>query len=382
MIFCWSIVLICHIWAKNYAGLLVLRFILGMFEASISPSIMAIVSMFYKRSEQPTRMCIFLAFNGMATMVGALLGYGLGHAHGTALKSWQLIFMVIGLMNFVWCFIFLWAMPDSPMNARFLSHKQKVIAVHRVSENMIGVKTKDFKPHQAIEALLDIKAISCALIGLACGVINGGVSNFASALIKGFGFSGIYATLLQLPTGAFEFVLVPICGLAAGYFRDSRCIILALICLPPLGGLLGIRLTSLDHRWTLVGCTWLQFLIGAPVILCWNLLTTNIAGHTKRTIANAMWFTFYAGGNIAGANIFFAKEAPRYFSALTGLIVCYCGIVVVVLALRQYMWWENRRRDKRLGGGLASTEGADAEGILEGFTDQTDKANLHFRYGL
>jgi hypothetical protein len=382
MIFFWSIILICHIAAKNYAGILVLRFILGMFEAGISPAIMAIVSMFYKRSEQPTRMCIFLAFNGMATMVGALLGYGLGHATDTALKPWKLIFLVIGLLNFVWSLVFLWFVPDSPMNAKFLTHKQKVIAIHRVSENMMGVKNTKFKWNQALEAGLDVKVISMALIGLACGVINGGVSNFSSSLIKGFGFSGINATLLQLPTGAFEFFLVPICGLAAGYFRDSRCIILAIICLPPLGGLLGIRLTSLDHRWTLVGCTWLQYLIGAPVILCWNLLTTNIAGHTKRSFANGTWFCFYAGGNIAGANIFFTREAPRYFSALTGLITCYCGLVVVSLALRQYMWWENRRRDKVIGAGLRTAEGADAEGILEGFTDQTDKTNLHFRYAL
>jgi len=382
MILCWSIILICHIWAKNYAGILVLRFILGMFEAGISPAIMAIVSMFYKRSEQPTRMCVFLAFNGMATMVGALLGYGLGHASETKLKPWQLIFMVIGLLNFAWCFVFLWFIPDSPMNAKFLSHKQKVIAIHRVSENMIGVKTTTFKWNQALEAVLDIKVIAMALIGLACGVINGGVSNFQSSLIKGYGFTGINTTLLQLPTGAFEFFLVPICGLAAGYFRDSRCIILAIICLPPLGGLLGIRLTSLDHRWSLVGCTWLQYLIGAPVILCWNLLTTNIAGHTKRSIANAMWFCFYAGGNIAGANIFFTREAPRYLSALTGLITCYVGLIVVAIVLRQYMWWENRRRDKLVGTGLRTAEGADAEGILEGFTDQTDKSNLHFRYGL
>jgi len=381
-IFIWSIILICHIWSKNYAGLLTLRFILGMFEAGISPSIMAIVSMFYKRSEQPTRMCIFLAFNGMATMIGALLGYGLGHASEKHLKAWQLIFLVIGLMNFAWSFVFLWFVPDSPMTARFLTHKQKVIAVHRVSENMIGVKTTTFKWSQGLEALLDIKVLSIAFIGLGCGVINGGVSNFASSLIKGFGFTGINTTLLQLPTGAFEFVLVPLCGLAVGYFRDSRCIVLAIICLPPLGGLLGIRLTSLDHRWTLVGCTWLQYLIGAPVILCWNLLTTNIAGHTKRSCANAMWFCFYAGGNIAGANIFFAKEAPRYLSALTGLIACYCGMVVIALLLRQYMWLENKRRDKLLGSGLRTSEGADAEGIMEGFTDKTDKSNLHFRYGL
>ena len=376
MILIWSLLLCCHVAAKNYAGMLALRFLLGMFEASISPAIMNIVSMFYTREEQPLRMCVFLAFNGMATMIGALLGYGLGFANSDKITTWQLIFLVIGLINFVWSFVFLWIMPDSPSSAKFLTHKQRIVAIDRIAGNMIGVKTKQFQTRQIWEACLDVKVHCLVLIAMGCGVVNGGVSNFASSLIKGYGFSGIYATLLQLPTGAFEFFLVPICGLAAGYFKDTRCIILALICLPPLGGLLGIRLTSLSHRWSLVGCTWLQYLVGAPVILSWNLLTTNIAGHTKRSTANGLWFVFYAAGNIAGANIFFAREKPRYFSALTGLITCYCGMIVVALFLRQWMIWENRKRDRLYG------EGEDEQAVEDGFKDQTDKEAKHFRYAL
>lgn len=376
MILLWSVLLCCHVAAKNYAGILALRFLLGMFEASISPAIMNIVSMFYTRSEQPLRMCVFLAFNGMATMVGALLGYGLGHAHSPNIKTWQLIFLVIGLLNFVWAWVWLFVMPDSPASAKFLTHKQRIVAVDRIASNMIGVKTKQFDAKQALEALLDVKVLILALIGLCCGVINGGVSNFASSLIRGFGFSGIYATLLQLPTGAIEFVVVPLCGLAAGYFRNTRCAILAFICLPPLAGLLGIRLTPLSKRWSLVGCTWLQYIVGAPVILSWNLLTTNIAGHTKRSTANGLWFLFYAAGNIAGANIFFAREAPRYFSALTGLIVCYCAMVVLAALLAGWMWADNKRRDRKYG------VGEDERAVEDGFRNQTDGEAKHFRYAL
>ncbi|KAF1969488.1 allantoin permease [Bimuria novae-zelandiae CBS 107.79] len=376
MILIWSVLLMCHVAAKNYAGMLVLRFLLGMFEASISPAIMNIVSMFYTRDEQPLRMCVFLAFNGMATMVGALLGYGLGHAHNGALKAWQLIFLVIGVINFVWAWVFLWVMPDSPSTAKFLSHKQRIVAIDRIASNMIGVKTKQFQWHQAIEAVLDVKVHCLVLIALCCGVINGGVSNFASSLIKGYGFNGIYTTLLQLPTGAFEFFLVPLVGVAASYIKNTRCALLALISLPPLGGLLGIRLTPLDKRWTLVGCTWLQYLIGGPVILSWNLLTTNIAGHTKRSTANGLWFVFYAAGNIAGANIFFAREAPRYFSAMTGLITCYAGIIVVGGFLAGWMAVKNKRRDRKWGKG----EGEIA--VVEGFEDRTDGVAKHFRYAL
>ena len=79
---------------------------------------------------------------------------------------------------------------------------------------------------------------------------------------------------------------------------------------------------------------------------------------------------------------FFANEAPRYYSALTGLIAFYCGMIAVLLLLRQYMRWENRRRDKLIGSGFRTSEGADVKGILEGFGDKTDLSNLHFRYGL
>ena len=61
------------------------------------------------------------------------------------------------------------------------------------------------------------------------------------------------------------------------------------------------------------------------MIVSWNLLSTNIPGHTKRAVADGIWFTVDAAGNVAGAKIFPAREAP---SALTGLPVCYPGIIV------------------------------------------------------
>ncbi|CAG8923941.1 unnamed protein product [Penicillium salamii] len=380
MLLIWSVLVIAHIGATNYGGILVLRFLLGMAEAGVSPCMMNLTAMFYKRSEQPIRMAIWLSANGMATMVGALLGFGLGHSHNTALHSWQLIFLTIGLLNFVSGCIFLWLMPDSPSTARFLTHRQRVIAVQRVAENMIGVKTREIKPSQALENLWDIKVLCCAVIGIACGVINGGVSNFASSLIKGFGFDGIYATLLQLPTGAIEAVVVPICGIVATYVKDSRCIVLAIVCLIPFGGLLGIRFTDLDHRWTLVGCTWLQYIIGAPVIVSWNLLATNVGGHTKRSVANGMWFSLYAAGNVAGANIFFSREAPRYHSALAGLLICYAGIIVLSVVAYVAMKWENTRRDAAAG--VMTQEDISAQAIVDGFKDMTDMESKHFRYAL
>jgi len=75
-------------------------------EANIAPANMMLCSMFYTRKEQPFRMCIFLSMNGGATAVGSLIGFGLGHVNSTAVASWQLIFLVIGAVNFLWAFAF------------------------------------------------------------------------------------------------------------------------------------------------------------------------------------------------------------------------------------------------------------------------------------
>lgn len=379
MLFVWAIILIAHIGCTNYGGMLVVRFILGMFEAGISPACMMICSMFYTREEQPFRMCTFLSCNGIATMVGALLGYGLGHSTNASIKSWKLIFLVIGLLNLVWSVVFIWLCPDSPASASFINEREKSIVVDKISKNNMGIKDKKFRKYQVIEALSDPSVWLICLIGLSCGIINGGVSNFSSALIKGYGFSGLNATALQLPTGAIEFIVVFIAGIVAIGVKDTRCIIFVLLCVPGLAGLIGIHLIGLDHKWALVGCTWLQFIVGGPVILSWIFLTANIGGHTKKTISNGFWFTLYAAGNIVGANIFFANEAPKYTSAIIGLITCYSGMMVIGIVYRFLLMHRNKKRAEEQG---AYNEDIARQAIIDGFNDLTDFENRGFRYAL
>ncbi|SGZ56557.1 CIC11C00000003657 [Sungouiella intermedia] len=378
MLVVWAIILIGHIGATNYGGILALRFILGMFEAGISPSCMMICGMFYSREDQPFRMCTFLSCNGIATVVGALLGFGLGHAHNTALASWKLIFLVIGLINFAWSIVFLLVTPDTPASAKFLTERERTILIKHISKNNQGVKDQRFLWPQVKEAALDISIYIFAAIGLGCGVINGGVSNFQSALIKGFGFSGLNATALQMPTGAIEFVVVFASGIFALKVPNTRCFIFCFLCVPGLAGLVGIHLIK-DNRWASVGCTWLQYIIGGPVILCWIFMNANIGGSTKKTITNGFWFTLYAAGNIIGANIFKAKEAPKYTSAMTGLITCYSVMIALGISYYFLLRYRNMKRNKEQGG---YTEEIRQEAIINGFKGMTDFENKGFRYAL
>lgn len=72
----------------------------------------------------------------------------------------------------------------------------------------------------------------------------------------------------------------------------------------------------------------------------------------------------------------FPEEAPSYPSGFLAMLICFGATLVISLALRFYLIWENRRRDRvgHVNGG-DSAENLDAVAL-----DKTDKELLEFRY--
>jgi len=68
-IFVWGITLACMAACRNFTGLFILRFILGMCEGSITAGFMIVNSMFYTRNEQTTRLGYWFLMNGTAQIV-------------------------------------------------------------------------------------------------------------------------------------------------------------------------------------------------------------------------------------------------------------------------------------------------------------------------
>lgn len=50
-----------------------------------------------------------------------------------------------------------WILPDSPHTAKFLTEREKIIAVERLKTNMTGVKNAHHKQYQVVESLTDFK---------------------------------------------------------------------------------------------------------------------------------------------------------------------------------------------------------------------------------
>lgn len=266
-------------------------------------------------------------------------------------------------------------LPSSQKDAIFLTEKERIVAVWRVSANKWGIKNEKILVYQIHEAFTDIKLYLVAVLAISLGILNGSVSNFLSALLAGFGYNSLKVLLYQLPSGAFQFVATVTGGLANTYFSGLLCFTMALACLPGLAGMIGIATISIQHQLALTACAWLPSIGGLAIILSWTLVATNFAGHTKRTTANGVLFVFYAAGNIIGPFLFFPDQKPRYLTAIKILATLYGVSALMAILLYILMLLENRKRD-----GMPNIP--EEVGLEEGFHDHTDKENLAFRYKL
>ena len=70
------------------------------------------------------------------------------------------------------CFFFL---PDTPLNARFLTPEDRAKAVVRVENNLTGIKSDEWKRAQVIEALRDPSTWFLVLLQLASNIPNNGI---------------------------------------------------------------------------------------------------------------------------------------------------------------------------------------------------------------
>ncbi|PNY23480.1 transporter [Tolypocladium capitatum] len=370
----WGVVLMLTAVASNAAGLLALRFFLGVCEAPIAPGLTVVVSMWYKRSEQPLRHAAWFMGNSAAGIIGGLAAYGIGHVDGIA--PWKAVFLIFGGATVAWSVGIYFLLPDVPMTAGFLKDADRIKAITRVQENRTGIKSDQFKWQQCREALLDVKTWFIVVIQLCGSIPNGGVQNFGSIVIRGLGFGTFPTLLLQSASYVVQFVLVLVATGGSTYLCNTRTYFMAWNLAVSVVGCVMVRQLPVDERWARYAgyCLLLAFSANFPMIMA--MTSGNVGGFTKKVTANAMSFIAYCVGNIIGPQLFFASEAPSYTSGFLAMMVCFVVGFASCIAFRLYLIRENRRRDQ--AGGASQGE-ADTDVMLI-MMDKTDREIPRFRY--
>ncbi|ORX38049.1 major facilitator superfamily domain-containing protein [Kockovaella imperatae] len=375
-IFMWGVLLMCQAASKNFATLAALRVLGGAFEAIADPAFMLIISMFYTREEQPWRISIYYAFNGVGVAGGGLIGYGIGHIKG-ALESWRYEFLIVGASCCVWAIVIAICLPNSPATFRGFSHDEKLMMIARMRKNQTGIQHRVIKWDQVKETVTDYKSYLFFLLGFFANIPNGGISNFSTLVIEGLGFNRLKTSLLGIPQGA-QVVLWILGGayLNGRLPKNSRTIVCALCMLPTIAGGIGF-IAAPEHAY--IGrliCFWLTNSYQASFVLCLSLITSNTGGQTKRFLVSGLIWAGACVGNISSPFFYKASQAPKYSLGIGSLLVANCVELLLFIVFRYAFIWENKKKAKQREG-LNITE---AEKNATAFQDLTDGQNVNFEY--
>ncbi|KAH8685423.1 major facilitator superfamily transporter [Tricladium varicosporioides] len=374
----WGITLCLHAAMKNFTGLVVLRGLLGAFEATSQPSFVLLSSIWYKRQEQAGTVIYWYMMNGVQQIIGSLLAFGFSFVPATgSIVSWQALFLTYGIITVFWGAFVLYWMPDSPMKAKCFSEEDKKLMVERVRENRTGLQNRKFRKDQVWDAFTDPQVYAFALIQLLTTLPSGGLGAFANIIIKSFGFTTWQTQLLQMVSGVIQ-----ITAMLSAVWVDRRFhqTILAMMAsvVPTIGGTVVLLTVPFEHqkRVGLLFAYYIMISFWACSGLALSLVTRNVAGQTKKSVVIAINFVFWASGNAIGPQTFRSQDAPRYFLALAIVLGCFVLLLVNLFMLRVYYIWQNNRRDSKIARGEAVADAL----FTSSFEDMTDRKNVNFRY--
>ncbi|KAL4783345.1 MFS general substrate transporter [Aspergillus varians] len=379
-VFIWGGALMCHAATKNFGGIMAARFFLGVGEASVAPGFSLIVSMFYKREEQPSRQSAWFLGNCVSNLIGGVVAYGIGNIEIHAITSWQLLFLFLGAITAAMSFFTLVLLPDTPRKTIFLNKAEREIAHHRILKSKAGSnETGVFNWDQAWIALRDPQTWFLFLYTFAVNLCNGGITSFSAIIIKGFGFSSLRSLLMQMPIGAGQIVFLLISSSVATFVPNTRIIMMIVNTTTSMIGMLLVwQLAEDNQRGRLTGLTLgAVFAINIPLSL--SLIASNVAGFTKRSVTSALLFIAYCVGNIVGPQMFLESEEPQYDTGMAGSVAGLALGVFFLVGLLLYYIWENKRRDAKYGRPVDMSE---VDAIAEGLSNKTDMEIRSFRYML
>lgn len=206
-------------------------------------------------------------------------------------------------------------------------------------------------------------------------MLTGGISNFFSQLIRSFGYTSQQSLLYGTPGGAVEVVTLIVCGYLGDRLHNrilisstglviaiiGMCLIVGLPLSQPTGRLVGYYLTQASPT---------------PFVCLLSLISSGIAGTTKKTTVAALFLIAYCVGNIIGPQVFRPADAPRYVPAEITIIVCWVMCLGILGFIYAWCRWQNKMKERvRNAPGYVKLENQE-------WLDLTDRENPEFMYTL
>ncbi|SPO05417.1 probable MFS transporter [Cephalotrichum gorgonifer] len=337
-------------YVKDFSQLCALRFLLGIFEAPMLPANAYYLSRWYRRSELTFRLSLFIISASLAGAFGGLLASvilrlpGIGSVH-----SWQMIFLIEGVVTVIVEFIALATLTDRPESAIWLTEEQKTLAADRVTSERIGTTEviDQYTRKKFMAGITSPVAITTSIIFLLNNITVHGLSFFLPTIVQTI-FPERTVTdqqLLTVPPYALGTVMCLIfCFLS--WRLDKRGIFLIMFAPFSMIGYSMFLATSAAH--VRYAATFLPvcgiFAYGAMTN---SHVSANLVSDTARSSGIAFTVMISNFGGLISTWAFLPFDSPRYRIG-NGLNLA-AQSTIFILAVGKYFWIRttNKKRASR-----------------------------------
>ncbi|KAF2769581.1 MFS general substrate transporter [Teratosphaeria nubilosa] len=341
----WGFVATIQATVHSWAGLMTCRFFLGIAEACFGPGVPLYLTYFYPRDLVGFRQGVFISGAAMANVYGGILAYGITQIKGS-LAPWKILFLIEGIPT---CFVALAAwffLPDGITQAKFLTEREKEVALHFVARNQkldVG-KQQGIRVKELLAGIRDPKSFLPGLMYFGCNVSFASLPLFVPTIIEGLGhWTSAQSNGLSAPPYALcFFMIIILCTLS------DRCKVRGPFV--AVGGILGfigfvMQATSKNIGVRYAGIFFsVNIFASVALLLAW---VSNIhAAESRRAGGFTVLATLGQCGPLLGTNVFPATEAPYYHKGLWISAAMCLMVAVVACILSLWLIWENKKMDK------------------------------------
>lgn len=234
--FSWGVVVLCIAFTHNFAQLVALRSLQGLFECTISPAFLLITASFYVSREHTMRSIIWGTSNSGMDILTQLVMYGIGkaaQANPSSFGPWRYISIFLG----VWTILmsgFALLVLGTPNEVRWLSKEEKRIAAARVVSNQTGTDREQhhaWRWDQVTIAFKDPQTYFFFVTVIVNSLPNGGTTAFGNLVYVSFGFTPL-ETLVKgtIPQNLVTIAWFLFVGILTLKKPNSRCKDNSLLC--------------------------------------------------------------------------------------------------------------------------------------------------------
>uniref|UniRef100_A0A8H7NBJ2 Major facilitator superfamily (MFS) profile domain-containing protein n=1 Tax=Bionectria ochroleuca TaxID=29856 RepID=A0A8H7NBJ2_BIOOC len=382
LVFMWGVALLLHCVATKFAGLVVLRIVLGACESVVVPAMEMTIGMFFNRKEQSFLQPVFWVTTQLAPVCAAFISYGLLWTHSHVLP-WKLFMIITGGVSILLSIVTWFYYPNNPGDAKFLTLEQRVHTIQRVQKSsQSSIEQKQFKKTQFLETIRDPVSWLFCLQAFTLMMSNNLTYGQQNLITTALGVDNLGSTLVAAAGGGFG-VLVCIAGTIALRLWPSNLALHGLVwCVPAIAGGIGMVSMAWDQKLGMLACLLLAgHTYGNTYIIALGWTTSSAAGYTKKLTRNV---------------IFGYQDAPRYYGAwITQIVVSWFGTPLILFVIQfvlrrrnkaKQQWIDSLTEEERIEKQQGEVEQLDESGNLVtrkvdiAMLDLTDMENPFFIY--